>query len=272
MSTSARTIAFVREPSDALTRCELTHLERVALDVVLARAQHKQYVALLGELGAQIAWLPPLAQHPDAVFVEDMAVILPEVAVIARSGADSRRGEAASVADALSGYRTLRWIQPPACVDGGDVLRIGRTIIVGSGGRTNADGFAALESAISEFGYQLRAVNAEHCLHLKSACSFIPPDTVVANLHWIRRDVFRDLRVIAVDSRESIAANTLTLSGTTLVNTACPFTDDKLYKAGIKTQSIDISELQKAEAGLTCMSLIIGAHEGDAAIGRTDSQ
>ncbi len=260
MNTLAPTIGFVREASDALTQCELTHLERVAIDVALARSQHQRYVAALSELGVRIAWLPTLPDHPDAVFVEDMAVIFPEVAVIARSGATSRRGEAESVGEALCAHRPLRWIQAPGCLDGGDVLRIGHRILVGTGGRTNAEGFAALASAVSEFGYQAHRVDTQHCLHLKSACSFIPPETVVANPHWVRRDVFGNLRVIAVDSREPNAANTLTLAGTTLVNAAGPFTEDKLCKAGIKTQSIDVSELQKAEAGLTCMSLIIATH------------
>lgn len=259
VSTSITTIALVREPSDALLRCELTHLDRVAIQVALARTQHERYVGTLSELGLKIEWLPPLPQHPDAVFVEDMAVILPEVAVITRSGAASRRGEAASVAEALSAHRPLRSIDPPGCLDGGDVLHIGQTLFVGCAGRTNPEGFAALENAVSAFGYRVQAVNVEDCLHLKSACSFIPPDMVVANPCNVARDAFGELRVIIIDSREPTAANTLTVGGITLVHAACPFTEEKLRRAGVKTQAVDVSELQKAEAGLTCMSLIVDA-------------
>lgn len=257
MNTSAPTIALVREPSDALLRCELTHLERVAIHLALARTQHERYVDALSKLGLTIEWLPPLAQHADAVFVEDMAVILPEVAVITRSGAESRRGEAASVAETLRTYRPLRSINSPGCLDGGDVLRIGKTLFVGCSGRTNPEGFAALENAVSEFGYRVQAVNVEDCLHLKSACSFIPPDIAVVNPNHVARDTFVGLRVIAIDPREPTAANTLTVAGVTLVHAACPFTEERLRGAGVKTQSIDVSEMQKAEAGLTCMSLIV---------------
>jgi len=218
-------------------------------------------VGALGKLGLTIEWLPPLPQHPDAVFVEDMAVILPEVAVITRSGAESRRGEAASVAETLRAYRPLRSINSPGCLDGGDVLRIGKTLFVGCSGRTNPEGFAALENAVSEFGYRVQAVNVEDCLHLKSACSFIPPDIAIMNPNHVARDTFAGLRVIVIDPREPTAANTLTVGGVTLVHSACRFTEEKLRKAGVKTQSIDVAEMQKAEAGLTCMSLIIDRDE-----------
>ena len=223
----------------------------------LARVQHRSYVEALSGLGAEIEWLPSLPAHPDAVFVEDMAVVLPEVAVIARSGAASRRGEAPSVAESLSAHRPLRWIEPPGRLDGGDVLRIGRVILVGCAGRTDPDGVAALACAVSEFDYQVRAVPTTGCLHLKSACSFIPPGTVLANPHWIDCGLFRDLTVIAVDESEPLAANTLTLSGTTLVSTAYPRTAERLNRAGIRTLPIAIPELHKAEAGLTCLSLMI---------------
>ena len=255
----SRVTALVRAPTDALVRCELTHLERRPIDVERARAQHQRYVEALSDLGAVVAWLPPLPQHPDAVFVEDMTVVLPEVAVIGHSGAPSRRGEAASVAEALSAHRPLRWIEPPCCLDGGDVLRIGRGMLVGVSGRTDDGGVAALASAVSEFGYQVSAVPTRGCLHLKSACSFIPPDTVLANPDWIDREVFKGLNVIAVDVREPHAANTLTLLGATLVSAAYPRTEEKLRRTGIRTVALDISELHKAEAGLTCMSLVIPA-------------
>lgn len=249
--------ALVRAPTADLQRCELTHLERVPIDTTLARSQHRGYVDLLSELGAVIESLPALPAHPDAVFVEDMAVVLPEVAVIAHSGAASRRGEAPSVADALRAHRPLRWIEPPGHLDGGDVLRIGRSILVGCAGRSDAEGVTALAGAVSGFGYEVRAVRTAGCLHLKSACSFIPPATVLANPRWIDCRQFAGLNLIAVDEREPYAANTLTLSGTTVVSAAYPFTADRLRRAGIRIAPVEVSELHKAEAGLTCLSLII---------------
>jgi dimethylargininase len=254
---ASRIVALVRAPTDALARCELTHLERTVIDVDLARAQHRRYVEVLRELGAEVNWLPALEQHPDAVFVEDMAVVLPEVAVIAHSGAPSRRGEAASVAQTLNAHRPLRWIEPPGTLDGGDVLRIGRSIWVGCSGRTDSMGVAALASAVCELGYEVRAVPTTGCLHLKSACSLIAPDAVLINPQWIAREHFANLQVFEVDSREPYAANTLTLGDTTIISAAYPFTEDKLRRAGIRTHSVDVSEMHKAEAGLTCLSLII---------------
>jgi dimethylargininase len=254
-----QTVAFVREPSAALERCELTHLERIGIDVARARAQHARYAAELDRLGAAVHWLPALEDHPDGVFVEDTAVIVPEVAVITRPGAKSRQGEVTSVAEALRAFRTLRRIEAPASLDGGDVLRVGRTLMVGLSSRTNAEGCAQLQGAVKEFGYDVQAVQVDGCLHLKSACSRIAPDTVLANLDYIRRELFGDLRVIAVDSRESDAANTVTVGGVTLVSAAFPYTEEKLRRSGIMTKSLDVSELHKAEAGLTCMSLVLEA-------------
>jgi len=164
-------IAFVREVARSLARCELTFLARTPIDVPQAQRQHAQYVAELSELGCRIEWLPPLAEHPDGVFVEDTAVLVPEVAVITRPGAASRRAEVESVAAALARHVPVRRVTDPACLEGGDVLRIGRTLYVGASGRTNPAGVAQLAEGLAPFGYAVREVALHHCLHLKSACT-----------------------------------------------------------------------------------------------------
>jgi dimethylargininase len=252
-------VALVREPSASLERCELTHLARVPIDVALARVQHAAYVSALRGLGIGIVWLPPLPDQADAVFVEDTAVILPEVAVITRPGATSRQPEVATVAQALNAHRPLRRIQAPACLDGGDVLRIGRRILVGLSSRTNEAGVSQLRTAVQEFGYEVRAVHVMGCLHLKSACTAVSSDTVLANLDYVQRELLGDVTVVEVDAREPGAANTLTLEGVTIVSAKYPRTGENLRRGGIRTQSLDVSELAKAEAGLTCMSLVISA-------------
>ncbi|HZF15957.1 MAG TPA: N(G),N(G)-dimethylarginine dimethylaminohydrolase [Steroidobacteraceae bacterium] len=262
-------VALVREPGAALNRCELTHLARVPIDVARARTQHANYVAALAALGAAIEWLPPLDHQPDAVFVEDTAVIFPEVAVLTWPGVSSRQTEVASVAPALAGYRIVRQVRPPAFLDGGDVLRLGHRVLVGLSSRTNAAGAAALRDAIAEFGYDVSAVHVRGALHLKSACTAIADDRVVANLAAIDATLLAGLAIIEVDERESRAANTLTLGGVTLVSAAFPRTEERLRGAGVSTRAVDVSELEKAESGLTCMSLIfsVGAH--DEALGAT---
>jgi dimethylargininase len=250
-------VAFVRKPTASLALCELTHLERVPIDVARADAQHAAYAAALGELGAHIEWLPPLANHPDAVFVEDTAMVLPELAIIARPGAESRQGEVLSVANALSRHRGLAWIRAPATLDGGDVLAIGRTIFVGLSTRTNSEGVAAMREIVEPHHYEVVPVRIRRSLHLKSACTYVPPVIVVANPAWIDPAIFGGMNVIATHDAEPAAACTLTFGGSTLVQASAPRTAERLRNAGVNTRPIDVSELQKAEAGLTCMSLIV---------------
>ncbi|HEY0767327.1 MAG TPA: arginine deiminase family protein [Steroidobacteraceae bacterium] len=250
-------LAFVREVGRSLARCELTYLARAAIDVSRAQHQHARYVAELSALGCRLEWLPPLAEHADGVFVEDTAVLLPEVAVITRPGAASRRDEVETVATALARHAAVRRVTEPACLEGGDVLHIDRTLYVGASGRTNAAGIAQLAEALQPFGYAVRQVVVRGCLHLKSAATFIPPNTLLVNPAWVDPAAFDVGAVIAVDPEEAYAANTLTLRGLTLVSGAYPRTQQRLQAAGILTRAVDVSELQKAEAALTCMSLLL---------------
>lgn len=250
-------LALVREVSPNLAQCELTHLTRAAIDGVRAQRQHREYTRSLQALGCSLEWLPPLPEHPDGVFVEDTAVVLPELAVVTRPGVASRRGETTTVAVALGRHLPVVSITEPACLDGGDVLRIGRELYVGASARSNAAGVAQLAAALAPYGYRVRAVTMEGCLHLKSACSFIAPDLLLVNPAWIDAALLGSLRVIPVDEREPYAANTLSVGGTTLVSAAFPHTQRRLEDAGVATRALDVSELQKAESALTCMSLLL---------------
>jgi dimethylargininase len=262
-------IAFVREVAGSLARCELTHLARAAIDAQRARQQHALYVTELAALGCRIEWLPPLEEHADGVFVEDTAVLVPEVAVVTRPGAASRRGEVESVAAALDRHLEVRRLGEPARLEGGDVLRVGRKLYVGQadgpGARTNAAGIKQLGEALKPFGYVVQALALHGCLHLKSACTFIPPETLLVNAAWVDPAQIAAGRVIAVDPAEPYAANTLTLRGLTLVSSAYPRTQRRLDAAGIATRALDVSELHKAEAALTCMSLLLPGREDLAA-------
>jgi dimethylargininase len=254
-------IGWVREVAPSLARCELTHLERTAIDAQRARQQHARYVAELAALGCRIERLPPLESQADGVFVEDTAVLVPELAVVTRPGAASRRGEVESVAAALERHLEVRRIREPACLEGGDVLRIGRRLHVGlargQGARTNAAGIAQLGEALEPLGYAVQAVALHGCLHLKSACTFIPPGTLLVNPDWVDPAAFAGAAVIAVDPGEAYGANTLTVGGVTLVSSAYPRTQRRLEAAGIATRALDVSELHKAEGALTCMSLLL---------------
>src|SRR5213596_1716178 len=162
-------IAVTRAVSPTLAECELTHLPRDPIDVAKAVTEHERYEAALRSLGARVVRAPEEPTLPDAVFVEDTALVLDEVAIITRPGAPSRRPEIESVVSVLSAYRSVQRIQPPGTLDGGDVLQVGRTIYVGLSSRTNRDGIAQLGTLVSDWGYEVIPVPVKGCLHLKSA-------------------------------------------------------------------------------------------------------
>lgn len=249
-------IALTRDVSPSLAACELTHVERTPIDVDLARDQHRGYQRVLASLGCHVLTLEAEPTMPDAVFVEDVAVVLDEVAVMTRPGAESRRGEGASVAEVLGRYRPLRAIEAPGTLDGGDVLRIGRTLHVGQSGRSNAAGVDQLRDAIAEFGYTVRTVPIRGCLHLKSAVTALDDETLLMQPAWVGRESFAGFRIVEVHPEEEHAANVVRI-GDHVVMAACfPRTWQRLVDAGVNVTTVDVSELQKAEGAVTCCSLV----------------
>jgi len=249
-------IAITRDVSASLADCQLSFVERDAIDIARAAEQHHAYRQALESLGCRVIALPAQDAMPDAVFVEDVALVFDEVAVMTRPGAASRRGEGASVAEALSGFRTLRTIEAPATIDGGDVLRVGRRIYVGQSARSNADGIAQLAALVSGFGYTVQGVPTRDCLHLKSAVTQVADDTLLIQPEWVDRAVFAGYRLIEIDPGEPHAANALRI-GAGVVYPACfPRTQERMADAGIAVTAVDLSELQKAEGATTCCSLV----------------
>ena len=249
-------IAMTRDVSATLANCELSFVDRSPIDDQRASTQHHAYRDALRELGCKLIALPMLPDMPDAVFVEDMAVVLDEVAIITRAGAPSRRAESASVADALTAYRTVYAIQAPGMLDGGDVVRVGRTLFVGQAARSNAEGIAQLRALIAPFDYRVEAVPTHGCLHLKSAATVVADGTLLVQPAWIDPGVFASHRLIEIDPEEEHAANALRI-GQSVIHPACyPRTRQRLQAAGITVVPVDISELQKAEGAVTCCSLV----------------
>ncbi len=253
-------VALVREPSASLAACELSFLERSPIDLVRARVQHRTYCAALGEAGAQVTVLPALDDLPDAVFVEDTAVVVDEVAIVAAPGAASRAAESDAIVAALSALRPVRRLGVAgATLEGGDVLRMGRTLYVGRSRRTNDAGIAALRTLLEPLGYRVTPVPVHACLHLKTACSAAGERTVLLNPSWIDGEVFRrdGLEVISVATDEPWAANVLRIGKTLLTSAGHPSTRARLRAAGLEAVEVDIGELRKAEAGLTCLSILV---------------
>jgi len=249
--------AMTRAVSRSLDRCELGYLPRQAIDFQRASQQHDAYETCLAGLGLSIISLEPEHELPDAVFVEDAAVVVDELAVMARPGAVSRRPEVESVARALSRYRPLGWIRAPATLDGGDVMHAGRKLFVGASTRTNAGGIGQLACHLEPFGYEVEAVGIRDCLHMKSACCYLGRQTILANRAWLDTAPFRDFRLLDVAPDEPWAANVLAIGETVIIPASFPATARILEESGWNVHPLDISEIMKAEAGVTCMSLIL---------------
>jgi len=249
-------IAITREVSPSLADCELTHVARAPIDVARADAQHRAYQRMLSSLGCRVLVLEAEPSMPDSVFVEDVAIVLDEIAVMTRPGAESRRGEGASVAELLGRYRTLRSIEAPGTIDGGDVLRVGRTLFVGQSSRSNAEGMTQLQALVGEFGYRVQPVPIRDCLHLKSAVTALRDDTVLLQPAWADAASFPGFRIIEVDPEEEHAANILRIGDTAVMPACFPRTTQRLRDAGFDVVTVDVSELQKAEGATTCCSLV----------------
>ena len=249
--------AITRKVSPAITRCELTHLPRKPIDVALAAQQHEEYERSLSDLGCRVVSLPAEPDLPDSVFVEDTAVLVDELAVVTRPGAESRRVETASVARVLAEYRPIAAIQAPGTLDGGDVLRVGRRVFVALSARSNREGIEQLRALLSPFGYAVEALAVSGCLHLKSAVTQVAPDAVLLNRAWVDPAGFDGLRCIGIDPAEPYAANALLVGEAVIYPTAFSRTAARLERAGIRLVSVDVSELAKAEGAVTCCSLIL---------------
>lgn len=253
-------LAFTRAVSPRIVECALTHLDRQPIDPERAAVQHAAYEQALRDAGYEIVRLPYLAEDPDAVFVEDTAILLGEHAIITRPGAPSRRDEVDSTAAGLESHFTIHRLSG-GYLDGGDVLKIGKRLYVGQSNRTDAEGTAALGAVVRPLGYDVIPVELGRCLHLKTAVTFAGPDedgrpTLLANPDWVDVSKFGDMTVITVAVGEPFAANVVRAGDRLIMAAGSAGTAAKLGESGFTVVEVDVSELQKAEAGGTCMSLI----------------
>jgi dimethylargininase len=249
--------AITRLPSASLPRCELSFLVREPIDVARATAQHADYRRALADAGATVVTLPALDALPDAVFVEDTALIFDECAVVAPMGAPSRRPESAPMAAVLREYRPVQTLTAPATLDGGDVLRLGRTVYVGQTPRTNRAALDQLSAVLTPLGYTVIGVPVTRCLHFKTACAAAGADRVLINPDWVRPDIFGAHTVLTIDEREPWAANVLAVGDRLIIPASAPHTCARLRSDGFDVTPVDVSEMQKAEAGVTCLSLLV---------------
>ena len=250
-------VAIVRDVASSIERCELTHIAREPIDLGRARVQHEDYIDGLGRNGVEVVRLEADEAYPDCCFVEDTALVFDELAVLTMPGAQSRRGEVASVARALERFRsTIERIALPATLDGGDVLAVSRRIFVGRTTRTNDAGIEALRGFVAPYGYSVTAVAVPGCLHLKSAVSAVDDRTLLANRAWLEASRLDGFQILEVAPEEPGAANVLRVGDELWAHAGYPRTSERLSRAGHQVVPMDISEFVKAEAALTCKSLL----------------
>jgi len=250
-------IAITREVSSRFNECEITHINRTPIDLDIARKQHHEYVQTLAKIGCQIIELDEEQDLPDSVFVEDTAFILPEVAVITRPGADSRKPETESIIQALSSHRPLVHVVAPATVDGGDVLVLGKNIFIGMSTRSTPEAVTQLQGLLDNYGYTVVGVKLTDCLHLKTAVTRVDDNTLLINKNWVSPEHFTGFDLIDVDSSEPFAANCLPVKDVIIYPTTFPNTQKKLEQKGFKIVNVNLDELAKAEGAVTCCSLTI---------------
>ena len=263
----SRLVAITRAVGPSLVNCELTFQDREPIDLVEATIQHAAYCDSLRRAKVSVEVLPADEHLPDAVFVEDTAVVLDELAVITRPGSAIRRKEVAAVAAALERHRMLTSIEHPGTLDGGDILRMGRQIFVGMSSRTNAEGFNQFSQAVERHGYRAVPVKIDGCLHLKSAVTALNDETLLINPKWLDSVKISAFKLIQVADSEPSAANALAINGVIHLSAQWNRTRDLLEQRGFVTQTLHITEFEKAEAGLTCLSLIF--QSGSATSGQT---
>jgi len=248
--------AITRGVSSNMAACELTYRTRENIDTVKAASQLERYCELLRRWGVNLVILPASDSYPDCCFVQDTAVVLDEICVIASMGAHARKGEVSEVERLVSPLRRIRRIFPPATLDGGDVVQIGRRLFVGLSTRTNARGIAAMERIVEPFGYTVVPVNVNGGLHLTTGCGVIDDETVLLNPRWLDSSAFRGLRQLHVSEDEPWSANTIRVGGAVCLEDEAPRTIDLVQPYASSIDTLNISEFRKAEGSLSCLSLI----------------
>jgi dimethylargininase len=238
-----------------LDRGQRTHIAPIPVDYAAALDQHAAYCQVLRDCGAKVGTLDVNRDLPDSTFIEDTAVVLDEVAILASMGTEARRGEVAGIQSELKKYREIHPIEPPATLEGGDVLRVNRTLLIGVSSRTNLAGVQALEAIVRRYGYQVSPVPISRCLHLKSACAALPDGSLLVNPSWLDPSSLRPFEVVPIPKEEAWAANILSLGETVCLAADHVHTAELLRQRSFAVRTVQVSEFAKLEGGVTCLSL-----------------
>jgi len=233
----------------------ITTVNQASPSYDLMISQHERYIETLRGIGLTVEVLDPLIGFPDSYFVEDAAIVTPQIAVITNPGAPARRGEAGFIEPALAKYLPTARISSPGTIDGGDVLIIADQVFIGISERTNQDGANQLTGILSTFDYKSTFIPVESGLHLKSSVNYVGKNTLLLSSQYAERPEFKDFFQIVIDEDESYAANTLWVNDFLIMPAGYPKTRQNLAELELPIHVIDVSEARKMDGGLTCMSL-----------------
>jgi dimethylargininase len=255
-------LALTHLPSPNMTDCVRQDADGPSIDYDLALRQHAAYRDMLQRCGATVRTLDANRHLPDCVFIEDTAIVLDEVAILCSMGHASRRNEPAGIEPELRRYREIEQIDLPATIDGGDVLRVGKRLVVGLSRRTSAAAIEGLTTIAARYGYAIDPVRVTGCLHLKSACTALPDGRLLANPAWLDATALRQYEVVHVATNEPDAANVALVGETVCAAAGHPQTADLIRALGFRVETADLSEFAKADGCVTCLSLLFQHVEG----------
>jgi len=250
-------LALTHLPSPRINDAERAYVARSGIDYNRALRQHADYCKMLSRCGLAVRTLDVNRDLPDCVFIEDTAIVLDEVAVLASMGVESRRAEPAGIEPVLKEYRQVHRLGPGATLEGGDVLQIGRTLLVGLSSRTNSAGVTALEAIVRRHNYRVIPVAVRQCLHLKSACTALPDGTLLVNPAWLEMTALRAFDFVRVPEEEPLAADTLPIGRRVCVPAENVRTAELIRQRGFEVETVDLSEFAKADGGITCLSILV---------------
>lgn len=249
--------AIVRRPSPRLAEGEVTHIDREPLDLAAAFAQHAAYCDVLEALGLELVWAPDAPEHPDGLFVEDALLVIAGRAVLTRPGAASRAGEVASIATVLPQLALPHAeINATGTLDGGDVLAVGSEVFVGLSTRSNPEAVEQLAAILTPLGLTVRAATVSGCLHLKSAVTALPDGSLIAVPDRVDTAWFEHLGYRVHAAAEPSGGDVLCIGETVVLPASAVGTAAYLATLGFPVVPIDVGELEKIEAGVTCMSVL----------------
>jgi len=225
-------------------------------DYEKALLQHKNYIQALQECGLEVTCLPPLEEYPDSTFVEDVALLTERCAIITNPGASSRKGESDHIQTAIEAhYQSVERIQPPATIEAGDIMMVDGHFYIGLSERTNIQGANQLIKILVKQGYTGSVITLSEVLHLKTGLGYLENNILLASGEFLQEPEFQKYQIIEVDEDEAYAANSVWVNDRVLTPKGFPKTLAKIQAAGFKTIELDVSEFQKIDGGLSCLSL-----------------